>query len=192
MLLAIVDAAAFAQTPNAGKAVKVRVAKDTPIVVQTYNAVNSATFRPGERVAYTVTQDVIVNGALIARAGDAAEGVVEDAQQGKKVRAGTVGAAMGPVGMVAGSTVNKYASKGANLRVSVTSVRTFCGDTIALSFVRSEYHRPKRFGKVATVQIAKGQKYVATVAADTEVCATPTLRTPSPIPADALHADSSP
>lgn len=175
---------------GAGGAVKVRVPKNTPIVVQTYNAVNSATFRSGERLAYVVTQDVIVNGALIARAGDAAEGVVEDAQQGKKVGVGSVGAAMGPAGMVAGSAVNKYASKGANLRVSVTSVRTFCGDAIPLSFVRSEYHRPKRFGKISTVQIAKGQKYIATVAADTEVCSMPTLRTPSPIPADALHADS--
>lgn len=137
---------------GAGGAVKVRVPKNTPIVVQTYNAVNSATFRSGERLAYIVTQDVIVNGALIARAGDPAQGVVQDAQQGRKVGVGTVGAAMGPAGMVAGSTVNKYASKGANLRASVTSVHTFCGDTIPLSFVRSEYHRPKRFGKISTVQ----------------------------------------
>jgi hypothetical protein len=190
-LLAIADATVVAQTPKAGASSKVVVAKNTPIVVQTYNEVNSATFHSGERLAYIVTQDVIVNGALIARAGDAADGTVLDAQQGKQRHAGAAGAAAGPIGMVAGGTVNKYASQGADLRVSVTSVRTFCGGTIPLSFVRSEYHPPKRHGKAETVQIAKGQKYVATVAADTTACAVPTTRTPAPIPGDALHADSS-
>ncbi len=169
-----------------------RVPKDTPIVVQTYNAVNSATFHSGERLAYTVSQDVIVDGVIVARAGDKAEGVVEDAQQGKKAHAGTVGVALGPAGAAAGSAANKAMSKGANLRVTVTGLDTYCGGHLPLSFVRSEYHAPKRLHKMTAVEIAKGQKYVATVAQDTSTCGESTTRTPPPIPADALHADQQP
>lgn len=168
---------------------KVTIPKNTPIVVQTYNAVNSATFHSGERMAYTVSDDVIVNGAIVAKAGDAASGLVENAQQGKQIHAGVVGHLAGPVGAVAVGVANKAASKGANLRLSVTSLQTFCGATIPLAFVRSEYHRPRRFHKMTAVQIAKGQKYIAKVAQDTTVCATPTTRTPAPIPSDALPAD---
>jgi hypothetical protein len=178
-----------AQTPAPAAA---RVPKNTPIVVQTYNAINSATFRAGERLAYTVANDVIVNGMIVARAGDKAVGVVEDARQGKDVRAGRVGAAFGPVGAAAGAAANKIGSRGANLRVSVTSIETFCGGRIDVAFVRSEYHRPKRFGRMTTVEIAKGQKYVAPVARDTTTCAVATTRTPEPIPANALHSDPSP
>ncbi|HLI96478.1 MAG TPA: hypothetical protein VKT72_10385 [Candidatus Baltobacteraceae bacterium] len=169
---------------------KVMLAKNTPIVVQTYNAVNSATFHSGERMAYTVSYDVIVDGAIVAKSGDAASGLIEDARQGRKMHAGTIASVAGPVGIIAGGAANKAASKGANLRVSVTSMRTFCGATIPLSFVRSEYHRPTRFQKMTPVQIAKGQKYIARVAQDTTVCATATTRTPSPIPPDALPPDS--
>jgi hypothetical protein len=168
---------------------KVMLLKDTPIVVQTYNAVNSATFHSGERMAYTVSEDVIVDGVIVAKSGDSANGVIENAQQGRKVRAGLIGGVAGPVGAVAGHAANKAASKGANLRVSVTSLQTFCGDTIPLSFVRSEYHRPQRFHKMTPVQIAKGQKYIAKVAEDTRVCGSATTRSPAPIPRDALPAD---
>jgi hypothetical protein len=168
------------------------VPKDTPIVVQTYNAINSATFHVGERLAYTVTDDVIVDGMIVARAGDRAQGIVQDARQGKKVQAGKIGAAFGPVGAAAGAAANKAASRGANLRVSVTSIETFCGGHIEVDFVRSEYHRPKRFGPMKTVEIAKGQRYVTTVARDTTTCGVATTRTPPPIPAGALPADPSP
>lgn len=167
------------------------VPKDTPVVVQTYNAINSATFHPGERLAYTVSQDVIVDGVIIARAGDMAEGVVEEARQGSKVHAGTAAAALGPVGMVAGGAANKAMSKGANLRVTVTKLDTFCGGHIELSFVRSEYHAPKRFHKMTAVEIAKGQKYIAPVAHETTTCGVATTRTPAPIPSDALPPDQS-
>jgi hypothetical protein len=168
---------------------KVILSKNTPVVVQTYNAVNSATFHSGERMAYTVSDDVIVNGVIVAKSGDAASGLVENAQQGKKVHAGAIGHVAGPIGAVVGGAANKAASKGANLRVSVTSLQTFCGATIPLSFVRSEYHRPQRFHKMTAVQIAKGQKYIAKVAENTTVCGVSTTRTPAPIPADALSAD---
>jgi hypothetical protein len=171
--------------------VTAHVPKNTPIVVQTYNAINSATFQTGERLAYTVVDDVIVNGTIIARAGDKARGVVQNAQQGKNVRAGRAGMLFGPVAHAAGAAADKAASKGSNLRVSVTRVDTFCGGRIDLSFVRSEYHKPKRFGKTTSVEIAKGQKYVAMVAHDTTTCGIATTRTPAPIPGDALHADPS-
>jgi hypothetical protein len=141
-------------------------------------------------MAYLVSNDVIVNGAIVAKAGDAASGLVQNAQQGKTVKAGMIGHLAGPVGAVVGGAANKAASKGANLRLSVTSMQTFCGATVPLSFVRSEYHRPQRFHKMTPVQIAKGQKYIATVAQDTTVCATPTTRTPAPIPPDALPPDA--
>lgn len=167
------------------------VPKGTPIVVQTYNAINSATFQPGERLAFTVTNDVIVNGAVVAKAGDRAMGVVDDAQQGKKVHAGTAGIMLGPAGAVAGAAANKAASKGSNLRISVNQLKTFCGGTIGLSFVRSEYHRPKRLQKMTSVEIAKGQKYVASVANDVTVCGVATTKEPAPIPRDALAPDRS-
>ncbi len=180
---------AVAQTHAAAIGTTTVVPKGTPVVVQTYNAINSATFRVGERLAYTVTNDVIVNGAIVAKAGDRATGVVEDAVQGKKVRAGTAGALLGPVGAVAGAVANRTGSKGADLRVSVTKVETFCGDTLPLSFVRSEYHRPKRFAKMTSVEIAKGQMYEATVAKDVTACGESTTRSSLPVPKDALRAD---
>src|SRR5579872_6131788 len=102
---------------------KVNLAKNTPIVVQTYNAVNSATFHSGERMAYTVSDDVIVDGTIVAKSGDAASGLIEDAQEGRKTHAGTIASVAGPVGIIAGGAANKAASKGANLRVSDTSMR---------------------------------------------------------------------
>jgi hypothetical protein len=190
--LAGVTLSATAQTNRPVAATeKTVVPKGTPIVVQTYNAINSATFHVGESLAYTVTSDVIVNGLIVAKAGDMASGAVLDAQQGRKVRAGAVGHLAGPVGTVAGAAVNKAASKGADLRVSVDKVRTFCGDTIPLAFVRSEYHKPRRFQKMTSVEIAKGQKYEVTVAQDTTVCGVATSEAPAPIPRDALRADPS-
>lgn len=183
--LALLGAASTASEHH----MKVVLPKNTPIVVQTYNSVNSATFHNGERMAYTVTSDVIIDGAIVAKSGDPASGLIEDTQQGKQVRAGAIGRVAGPVGAVVGGTANKAASKGANIRLSVTSLQTFCGATIPLSFVRSEYHRPRRFQKMTAVQIAKGQKYIATVAEDTNVCGIATTRTPEPIPSDALPAD---
>jgi|GEM_PF-4373257 len=184
----LVTFAAFALVA-AGHHKKVMLPKGTPIVVQTYNAVNSATFQSGEHMAYTVSDDVIINGAIVAKSGDPASGLIENAQQGRQIHAGIVGHAVGPIGAVAGSAANKAASKGANLRLSVTSLQTFCGATIPMSFVRSEYHRPQRFHKMTAVQIAKGQKYIARVAEDTNVCGVSTTRTPAPIPPDALAAD---
>ena len=182
--------AAAAGSAQSKAARTVEVPKGTPIVVETYNAVNSATFHSGERMAYTISEDVIVNGAIVAKAGDRATGLIENAVQGHKVHAGTAGAVMGPAGAAVGGTINKYASTGSNLRLSVRHVITFCGATISVSFTRSEYHRPRRFGRMTPVQIAKGQKYVTTVEQTTEACGAPTTRTPPPIPSDALHSDS--
>ena len=185
----LTGAVALEPAASAPALTKIVVPKGTPIVVETYNAINSATFKAGEHLAYTVTSDVIVNGNVVAKAGDRATGVVLDAVQGHKATAGKAGMLLGPVGAVAGATANKAASKGGDLRVSVRKVKSFCGDSIAVSFVRSEYHPAKRFHKMTTVEIAKGQQYVTTVAHDTTVCGTPTNRAPAAIPAGALHAD---
>lgn len=191
--IAMLGLALFLSAASPG-ATRVVLRKDTPIVVQTYNSVNSATFHSGERMAYLVSDDVIVNGTIIAKAGDAAIGTIEDAQQGHQRHAGSVIGRIvaGPIGAVAGRGAGKAASKGANLRVSVTSMQTFCGASVPLAFVRSEYRKPKGLKRTNEVNIAKGQKYVTKVAADTTVCGTPTTRTPAPIPQDALPADANP
>lgn len=170
----------------------IQIPKETPVVVQTYNAINSATFHTGERLAYTVTEDVIVNGAVVAKKGDVAEGLVENAQQGKDVKAGRIATVVGPLHGAGAAAADKAASKPANLQISIKDVHTFCGGVIHLSFVRTESQKPKHFEhSQPTVEIAKGQKYVAMVANDTSSCGFATTRTPAPIPGDALPADQS-
>jgi hypothetical protein len=75
------------------------------------------------------------------------------------------------------------------LRISINRLTTFCGSSIPLAFVRSEYHRPKRLQKMTPVQISSGQMYRTSVAADYRTCARPTASAPAPIPAAALPAD---
>lgn len=117
-------------------------------------------------------QDVVVNGHVIAKAGDAASGIVLEAQQGNQ-------GGMYGIGW-----------KAANLRIDVETVQNFCGDSIPMNFIRSEYRRRQGiFGSHQDLEVVKGQKYLATVAHAENVCGEPTTATPLPAPPDALAPD---
>jgi hypothetical protein len=60
-------------------------------------------------------QDVIVNGHVIAKVGDEADGQVLESQQGK-------------------TGIYGIGYKTADLRISVEAVHNFCGDTIKMHF----------------------------------------------------------
>lgn len=157
-------------TPIPG-VVTVNLPKDIPLVVETAESINSYSAATGERVKYRVLQDFVVAGYLIAKAGDEAEGMVQEGQQGK---AGFYG----------------IGYKAANLRVSVDKIYTFCGSTLQVDFDRSEYRRRQGFmGSNKDVGIVKGQQYVPIVDHPQQVCAVRTDEKALPIPKDALHAD---
>ncbi len=158
-------------TPIAGK-VTVKVPKDAAVVVKTLQSLNSYSAHTGERIRYEVLQDVIVGGYLIVKAGDIAEGSVQEGEQGNS--GGFYG-----IGW-----------KAANLRISVDRAFTFCGSTLQLTFDRSEYRRRQGvLGSHKDVEIIKGQKYVAATDHPQEACAVKTNDQPKPIPEDALKPD---
>jgi len=80
------------------------VPRDTPIVVRTKYSESSYSAKTGAKIRYIVTQDAIVDGQLIAKAGDTADGQVEEGQNGES-------------GNLFGGGF-----KAANLRVSVDNV----------------------------------------------------------------------
>ncbi|MGZ3506361.1 MAG: hypothetical protein ACXWNZ_18185 [Vulcanimicrobiaceae bacterium] len=150
--------------------VTVLVPKDQLLVVRTSSVLNSYSAKLGEKIRYVVVQDFIVNGYLIAKAGDAAESQVQEGQAGE-------------------TGIYGFGQKAANLRVSVDQVYTYCGDTLLVDFDRSEYRRTQGFlGSHKDVEIAKGQKYVPFVDHPQKVCAMPTTQTSLPIPQDALRS----
>jgi hypothetical protein len=71
-----------------------------------------------------VAQDVVIDGYVIAKAGDAAEGQILESRTGEAANAFGFGYEAG------------------DLRVSVDSVYNFCGDTLAMTFDRTVYERP--------------------------------------------------
>ncbi len=147
----------------------VLIPKQTVIVVQTTQGYNSYSAKTGAKMRYEVSQDVIVDGHVVAKAGDAAQGAVQDGQAGESP------------GLFGGGY------KAANLRVSVDEVYNFCGDTIHVDFDRSEYRRRQgTFGENKDVQIIKGQKYAAASDRVQKACGEPTTQTPLPVPSDAL------
>jgi len=85
------------------------VPKGTMIVVAIRRSYKSYGLSTGTKVTYELVQDVIVDGHLIAKAGDVAEGQILNAHEGK-------------------STL--FAQEGANLRVSVDKLFTYCSDSI--------------------------------------------------------------
>lgn len=177
-LLPQLTAAAQTMSPSASpsaaeapQTTAVFVPKGTVVVVATAEAINSYAASPREPISYTVAQDVVVDGYLIAKAGDEADGQVLEAQQGKT---GFYG-----VGY-----------KAADLRVSAEAVHNFCGDTIKLHFIRSEYRRRQGlFGSEKDIQIINGQKYTALTAYPQKICGQATTEAAPPIPADALAGD---
>jgi len=153
--------------------VQVVVPKDESIVVRTTQGINSYSAATGEKIRYEIAQDFVVSGYLIAKAGDIAEGQVEEGQKGSSG---------GPYG------IGYHA---ANLRVSVDRVYTFCGSTLELAFDRSEYRRRQGlWGSHQDVEIIKGQKYAASVDHPQTACAVKTDEQPQPIGSDVITSDS--
>ena len=157
-----------AQSPGP-TATTVLVPKGTIIVVATRRSYKSYGASTGTKVTYDVSQDVIVDGHLIAKAGDSAVGEILNAHEGKS---------------------SIFTSEAANLRLSVDKVFNFCGDTIEMDFARSEYRRRQgAFGSKKDVEVSKGQLYQAPTLRPQKVSATKTDAAPLPIPSDALVGD---
>ena len=114
----------------------------------------------GEKIRYTVVNDVVINGMLVAKAGDSAVGQVQEAQRGK-------------------NTDLSLEYQAADLRVSVDSIYNYCGDTISVLFDRVEYRRRQGvFGSNADITIKQGQQYAAIVDHPQKICATTTTEDP--------------
>lgn len=161
-----------APTPAAADATAtVLLPRGTVVVVKTRHGINSYGQGAGVKVTYEVVQDVIVSGYVVAKAGDAAEGVVESAQEGEN---------------------NFFSTKAANLRVTVDTIYNFCGDKIDTDFERSEYRQRQGFmGSHKDVEIIKGQMYQVPTERAEKVCAERTTEQPLPIPSGALQGDKS-
>jgi hypothetical protein len=166
---------AGAQTPApspsiASNASVTLVPRGTLIVVQTTRGTNSYGSETGSKLTYILTQDVIVDGHIVAKAGDVAEGAIQNAEAGRD---------------------DYFTQKAANLRVSVDRVYNFCGDTIETDFMRSEYRRRQGvFGSHKDVEVIKGQLYQVPTERPQRVCSEPSTEAPPPIPSDALVGDS--
>jgi hypothetical protein len=167
-----------APTPSPGglgspPTVAVFVPKDTVVVIATTEAISSYAASPREPISYQVVNDVVVDGHVVAKAGDEAEGQVLESQQGKT---GFYG-----VGY-----------KAADLRISANEIHNFCGDTLKLRFIRSEYRRRQgMFGSKKDVEVIDGQKYIAVTAFPQKICGQETTEIAAPVPSDALPADKS-
>lgn len=151
------------------KTTAVLIPKGTPLLVKSVVGLSSYSAHTGEKLHFELVNDLIVNGYVVARAGDDAEGIVQEAQQGEApgyFRAG----------------------KSANLRVSVDEVHNFCGDTLRVVFDRTEYRRRQgAFGENKDVQVIKGQQYVPLTSRAQKVCGVATTATPAPIPSEAIR-----
>jgi hypothetical protein len=148
---------------------QVLVPAQTIVIVKTRHSVNSYGEETGAKLTYEVVQDVVVNGYLVAKAGDVAEGVIQNAQEGRN---------------------DLFNQKAANLRVSVDTVYNFCGDKIDTDFVRSEFRqRQGLFGSHKDVEIIKGQMYQVPTERPQKVCAERTTEKPLRVPSGALLGD---
>lgn len=148
---------------------QVLLPEGTIVVVKTRHGINSYGQEAGAKLTYEVAQDVVLNGYVFAKAGDVAEGVIQDAQEGEN---------------------NLFSQKAANLRVTVDVLYNFCGDKIDMDFVRSEFRqRQGAFGSHKDVEIIKGQMYQVPTERSERVCAERTTETPLPVPSAALPGD---
>jgi hypothetical protein len=147
------------------------VPKGTLVVVAVRRSYKSYGASTGTKITYDVTQDVIVNGYVVVREGDVAEGEILNAHEGK-------------------SNIWTGENEGANLRISVDKIFNYCGDTIEVDFARSEFRNKQGvFGGKKDVEISKGQKYQVPTERPQKVCAARTNASPNPIPSDALEGD---
>lgn len=149
----------------------VLIPKDTMFVVATRRSYKSYGASTGTKVSYDLVQDVIVDGYVVAKTGDSAEGEILNAHEGK------------PAGFFT-------AAEGANLRLSVDKIFNFCGDTIETDFARSEYRRRQgMFGQKVDLEISKGQQYAVPAERVQKICGEKTNEQPLPVPTTALAGD---
>jgi hypothetical protein len=154
---------------KAGSGSTTLVPRGTIVVVQTTRGTNSYGAETGAKVTYTLVQDVIVDGNLVAKSGDVTEGAVQNSEAGRD---------------------DYFTHKAANLRISVDRIYSFCGDTIETDFMRSEYRRRQGFlGNHKDVEVVRGQMYQVPTERPQRVCSEPTSEVPQPIPSDALLGD---
>jgi hypothetical protein len=151
--------------------------KGTHIAVHTMAGYNSYASLAGEKIRYEVTDDVVVDGFVIAKAGDTAYGKVQEASRGE-CGVSFIICWAGP--------------KGSSLRVSVDEVYNFCGDTIHVDFDRSEYRSGAwsgfgLFGNNKDIVIAKGQQYLAEADRPQRVCGAQTTSGDLPARRQALR-----
>jgi hypothetical protein len=141
------------------------LAKGTYFPVQTMQSYSSYGAGVGSKLRFELAQDVIVNGHLVAMAGDTAEGTVQNAMTG--------GAFFG------------IDYRGADLRVSVDRVFNFCGDIIAVDFDRTEFRKDRVgvFDGNVDVHIIRGQTYLAFTDRPQRVCGTRTDAADPPVAA---------
>ncbi len=147
------------------------VPKGTMFVVATRRSYKSYGASTGTKVTYDLVQDIIVNGYVVAKTGDAAQGEILNAHEGKAAGFFT-------------------SAEGANLRLSVDKIFNFCGDTIETDFARSEYRRRQgAFGGKVDLEISKGQQYAVPSERVQKVCGEKTDAQPLPVPDSALMGD---
>jgi hypothetical protein len=147
------------------------VPKGTIFVVATRRSYKSYGASTGTKVSYDLTQDVIVAGYLVAKIGDSAQGEILNAHEGK----------------AAGFFSD---AQGANLRLSVDKIFTFCGDSLETDFARSEYRRRQgAFGGKVDLEISKGQQYIVPSERPQKVCGEKTDAVQLPVPEGALAGD---
>jgi len=184
LLVSALGSGAMAQTPSPAPSstpmaavgapqnvTTVFVPKGTAVIVETGEGLSSYAASSREPITYALDQDVVINGYVVAKSGDEAQGQVLESQQGK---AGFYG----------------VGRKGGDLRISVDSVNNFCGDTLKVHFIRTEFRqRQGLLGSNKDVQVIKGQKYIATVAYPQKICGQATTEAAPPIPAGALDGD---
>ena len=169
-LCGAVSALGSAEQPSTQSST-VLVPKGTIIVVATRRSYKSYGASTATKVTYDVAQDVIVDGYLVVKTDDSAEGQILNAHEGK-------------------SNWLTGESEGANLRLSVDKVYTYCGDTLEMDFARSEYRRKQGLlGGKKDVEVSKGQLYQAPTLRAQKACATRTDAKPMPIPSGALLGD---
>jgi hypothetical protein len=131
----------------------------------------------GEKIHYEVVENVIVNGSVIAKAGDTAYGKAQEALRGE------CGFSF---------IICWVQRRGSSLRVSVDEIYNFCGDTIHVDFDRSEYRSGMwsgfgLWGDNKDIVIAKGQEYLAATDRPQRVCGEQTTAQDPPPPKKALH-----
>jgi hypothetical protein len=144
--------------------------KGTYFPVHTMQSYSSYGAGVGSKLRFELSQDVIVKGYLIAMAGDTAEGTVQNAMTASKI---------------------PFMGRGGDLRVSVDKVYSYCGDTIAVDFDRSEYRRARDGAILGVISmftegdilITRGQQYLAFSDRPQRVCAARTAVVDPPVPA---------